>query len=350
MSTVRVGIVGCGNIAKTHATALAALSEGEIAAACDVDEGRARAFAAQFGAPNAYGDVDAMLRSGNVDAIIVCTPHPLHAPVVVAAAEAGVHVLCEKPISDKLSEADRMVEAADRAGITFSVVFQRRWWPACQRIRQAIDSGKLGRLTVGESVSKLWRSEQYFAADPWRGKWATEGGGALMNQAVHTVDMFQWFMGPAVEVVGRWAKLRTGDYIDVEDTAVATVVFANRALGTILAATTINPGFGFRVTVHGDNGATVSVWENPEGQQGVNDVWTIAGEEGQRAEWEHEDRDKPGFPYFHQLQLQDFLQAVRDKRPPAVAGAEGIKSLEIITAIYESSRTGQPIRLPMART
>jgi UDP-N-acetyl-2-amino-2-deoxyglucuronate dehydrogenase len=350
MSTVRVGIVGCGNIAKTHATALAALSEGELAAACDVDEGRAKAFAAQFGAPNVYTDVDAMVRGGNVDAIIVCTPHPFHAPVVVAAAEAGVHVLCEKPISDKLSEADRMVEAAERAGITFSVVFQRRWWPACQRIRQAIDAGKLGKLTVGESVSKLWRAEEYFAADAWRGKWATEGGGVLMNQAVHALDMFQWFMGPAVEVVGRWAKLRAGDYIDVEDTAVATVVFANGALGTILAATTITPGFGFRVTVHGENGATVSVWENPEGRQGVNDVWTVPDEEELRAGWEAEDRDKPGFPFFHQLQLQDFLQAVRDRRPPAVAGAEGIKSLEIISAIYESSRTGKAIPLPMART
>jgi predicted dehydrogenase len=349
VSKIRVGIVGCGNIAKTHATALSALSEGELAAACDVDEARARAFAAQFGAPDAFTDVDAMLKSGTVDAIIVCTPHPLHAPVVVAAAETGVHVLCEKPISDRVSEAERMAEAADRTGIVFSVVFQRRWWPACQRIRQAIDEGKLGRLTLGESVSKLWRSEQYFAADPWRGKWATEGGGALMNQAVHTVDMFQWFMGPAVEVVGRWAKLRSGDYIDVEDTAVATVVFANGALGTILAATTINPGFGFRVTVHGENGATASVWENPEGQQGVNDVWTIPGEESLRAEWEQEDRDKPGFPYFHQLQLQDFLQAIRDNRPPAVAGAEGIKSLEIIEAIYHSSRTGEPVRLPMRR-
>lgn len=349
MSTVRVGIVGCGNIAQTHATALAVLSEGELAAVCDVDGGRARAFAAQFAVPKVYTDVDAMLRSGDVDAIIVCTPHPQHAPVVVAAAAAGVHVLCEKPISDKLSEAERMVEAADRAGIIFSVVFQRRWWPACRRMRQAIDEGKLGRLTVGESISKLWRPREYFAADPWRGKWATEGGGALMNQAVHTVDMFQWFMGPAVEVVGRWAKLREGDYIDVEDTAVAAVVFANGALGTILAATTINPGFGFRVTVHGENGATISVWENPEGRQGVNDVWTVPGEEELRAAWEEEDRDKPGFPYFHQLQLQDFLKAVRDRRPPAVAGAEGLKSLEIIQAIYESSRTGQPVRLPMAR-
>jgi predicted dehydrogenase len=348
MSNVRVGLVGCGKIAQTHAAALNALDEADFVAVCDVDEGRARAFASQHGVSKVYSDVGELLRSGGVDAVIVCTPHPFHAPVAIAAAETGVHVLCEKPISDKLSEAYRMVEAADRAGIKFSAVFQRRWWPACQRVREAIDSGRLGQLTLGECVSKLWRSADYFASDPWRGKWATEGGGALMNQAVHTVDMFQWFMGPAVEVVGRYATLIHGDYIDVEDTAVATVVFANGALGTILAATTIKPDFGFRVTVHGATGATLSVWENPEGQQGVNDVWTLPGEEERRAGWEHEDRGKPGFPLFHQMQIQDFLQAVRDDRPPTVAGAEGIKSLEIIQAIYESSRTGNPIRLPMS--
>jgi predicted dehydrogenase len=349
MSKVRTGLIGCGKIAQTHATALKALDEADFVAVADVDEGRARAFAEQHGVAKSYGSVDELLRAGGLDAVIVCTPHPLHAPVVVAAAEAGVHVLCEKPISDKLSEADQMVAAADKAGIKFSAVFQRRWWPACQRIREAIDAGKLGQLTVGECVSKLWRPAEYFASDPWRGKWATEGGGVLMNQAVHTIDMFQWYMGPVVEVVGRYAKLVHGDYIDVEDTAVATLVFANGALGTLLAATTIQPDFGFRVTVHGSNGATVSVWENPEGHQGVNDVWSIRGEESQRPNWEEEDRGKPGFPHFHQLQIQDFLQAVRDNRPPAVTGAEGIKSLEIIQAIYRSSRTGEPVRFPMPR-
>jgi predicted dehydrogenase len=349
MEKVRTGLIGCGKIAQTHALALDELAESAWVACCDVDEGRARAMAAKYGVPRVFGDAGAMLGSGTVDAVLVCTPHPAHAPVVVAAAEAGVHVLCEKPISDKLFEADRMVAASERAGITFSVIFQRRWWPSAQRIRRAIDEDKLGQLTLGECVSKLWRSADYFASDPWRGRWATEGGGVLMNQAVHAIDQFQWFMGPAVEVVGRYATLRHGSSIDVEDTAVATVVFASGALGTILGATTIDPGFGFRVTVHGATGATASVWENPEGTQGVNDVWTVPGEESLRAEWAREDAGQPGFPGFHKLQIQDFLQAVRDDRPPAVTGAEAVKSLEIIQAIYESSRTGQPVRLPMAR-
>jgi predicted dehydrogenase len=344
---IRTGIIGCGSISKTHAPALRDLEESEFVACCDVDEGRARKLADEFGARHTFSDPGEMLKSGVVDAVVVATPHPAHAPVVVAAAAAGVHVLCEKPISDKLSEAHRMVEAADKAGITFGVVFMRRWWPAAQRIRKAIDDGKLGKLVLAECVSKLWRGPEYFAQDAWRGKWATEGGGVLMNQAVHAIDQFQWFMGPAVEVVGRYAKLRDGDYIDVEDTAVATVVFANGALGTVLGSTTINPGFGFRVTVHGDNGATASVWENPEGQQGVNDIWTIPGEEPLRLEWEKEDAGKPGFPGFHKLQIQDFLRAIQEKRPPAVTGAEGVKSLEIIQAIYESSRTGKAISLPM---
>jgi UDP-N-acetyl-2-amino-2-deoxyglucuronate dehydrogenase len=349
MSNVRLGIIGCGKIAQTHATALQSISNADLVAACDVDEGRAKAFAEQYGATGVFTDPGELFRSGTVDAVIVCTPHPAHAPVVVAAAEAGVHVICEKPISDKLSEADRMVEAADKAGISFSVIFQRRWWPSAQRIRKAIDEGRIGNLTLGECVSKLWRPADYFASDPWRGKWATEGGGVLMNQAVHAIDQFQWFMGPAVEVFGRYATLKHGAYIDVEDTAVATFVFANGALGSLLASTTINPGFGFRVTVHGDNGGTLSVWENPEGQQGLNDLWTLPGDETLHTGWNDEERDHPGFPSFHGLQLQDFVDSLQQNRPPAVTGAEAVKSLEIIQAIYESSRTGKPVTLPLAR-
>lgn len=346
---VRTGLVGCGKIATIHAMALNTLEQSEFVACCDTDERRAREFAERYRVQHVFADVKSLLRSGVVEAALVCTPHPAHAPVVLAAAEAGVHVLCEKPISVSLDEADRMVEAAERAGIKFGVIFQRRFWPAAQRIRKAIDGGRLGKPTLGECAVRLWRSSDYFASDPWRGKWATEGGGVLMNQAVHAVDLFQWFMGPAVEVFGRYATLRHGAYIDVEDTAVATVVFASGALGIIQAASTFNPGFGFRVAIHGDRGATVSVWENPEGDQGINDVWTVPGEEAFRPVWEWEEKGKPGFPLFHVLQIQDFLQAILDDRPPAVTGTEGRKSLEIILAIYESSRTGMPVQLPMRR-
>ncbi len=265
---VRVALVGCGKIAAIHAKALDALPEADFVACCDREISRAADLAARYGVPHVSDDVVDLFRSGLVDAALVCTPHPAHEAVVVAAAEAGVHVLCEKPIATTLGEADRMIAAADRAGIKFGVIFQRRFWPSVQRIRAAIDAGKIGTPILGECAVRLWRGPDYFAMDPWRGKWATEGGGVLMNQAVHSIDHFQWFMGRAVEVSGRIATLRHGGYIDVEDTAVATVRFESGALGVIQASSTFQPAYGFRVAVNGDSGATISVWERNEGELG----------------------------------------------------------------------------------
>jgi UDP-N-acetyl-2-amino-2-deoxyglucuronate dehydrogenase len=343
---VRTGLIGCGRIAVTHAIALDQLQEAEFVACCDSDEVRAREMAAAHNVPHVFNNVDTLLNSELVDAVLVCTPHPSHEAIVVAAARAGVHVLCEKPVSITLEATDRMIEETAKAGVQFGVIFQRRFWPAAQRIRTALDEGKLGNVTLGECSVRIHRNQEYYALDPWRGKWATEGGGVLMNQAVHSFDHFQWFMGKPVEVYGRYATLKHGAYIDVEDTVAATVVFENGALGVIQAASTFNkPDFGFRVSVHGDNGSTVSVWELPESQQGVNDIWTIPGEESLRVMWEEEDKDKPGFPLFHILQIQEFLQSVAAGRAPAITGSDARNSLELILAIYESSRTGRPVNL-----
>jgi UDP-N-acetyl-2-amino-2-deoxyglucuronate dehydrogenase len=341
-------LIGCGKIATIHAMALNTLPAAEFVACCDQDFDRARAVAAKYDVPQVFNDAEALLRDGNVEAVLICAPHPAHEPLVVASAQAGMHVLCEKPISITIDAADRMISAAKQAGTTFGVVFQRRFWPAAQRLRQAIDSGRLGKPTLGECSVRIWRSPEYFASDPWRGKWSTEGGGVLMNQAVHAIDMLHWFMGRPVEVFGRYETFRHGAYIDVEDTAVATVQFESGALATIQAATTVQPEFGFRVAVHGDKGSTVSVWEQIEGQQGINDVWTLPGEETFRVVWELEERGKPGFPMFHVLQIQDFLQSLIEERPPAVTGEDARASLEIIQAIYESSRTRLPVCLSAA--
>jgi UDP-N-acetyl-2-amino-2-deoxyglucuronate dehydrogenase len=349
MEKVRAGIIGCGGIAKTHAAALAGLPEATFAACCDIDEARARALAAQYDVPHVFTDIGELLNSGTVDMVLICTPHPSHAGIVVAAAEAGVHVLCEKPLTIDLGESDRMVAAAERAGIKFGGIFQRRFWPAAQRIHQAIEAGDLGRLTLAECQVRIWRPREYFAKDAWRGKWATEGGGALMNQAVHAIDLFQWYMGPITEIFGRYATLLHGDYIDVEDTVVATVVFANGALGIIEAATTVKPNLGFKVAVHGTSNAMVSVWEQPEGNAGIIDLWTVQGQEEHRDVFAEGRERVPGFPEFHRLQIQDFVRAVRDDREPAVTGAEARKALEIILAIYHSSRTGLPVRFPLDR-
>lgn len=342
---LNVGIIGCGKIARTHAEAVASIPNASLVACCDADPERARAFASEFGAEIATSDLDDFFTRGQLDAALVCTPHPVHEKLVVACAEAGVNVLCEKPVAIRLEEADRMIAATDAAGVSFGVIFQRRFWPAAQRIRRAIDAGQLGKLTFGSSYSHLWRPQDYFESDPWRGKWETEGGGVMMNQAVHMVDMLQWYMGPASEVYGRIATLRHGAYIDVEDTVAATVTFQSGALGAIEAFTTVEPAPGFRIMVRGDNGATASLLESPEGTQGINDLWTFEPGAGERATWETAEIGHPGFPEFHQLQIAEFLDAIRHGRPPAVTGRDARNSLAIILGIYESSRTGKPVQL-----
>jgi predicted dehydrogenase len=345
---VRVGIIGCGGIARRHALALTSIPEADLVACCDIDEARARALAAEHGVAGVFTDAERMLGSGEVEAVSICTPHPAHGPLLIAAAGSGVHAIVEKPLTTDLAEADRMIEAARAAGIKFGTIFQRRFFPAAQRIRRAIDDGRLGTVTLGECFARLRRDRAYFARDAWRGRWDTEGGGALMNQAVHVVDLLQWYMGPASEVYGRWATLKHGDYIEVEDTVVATVAFAGGALAVIEAATTYDPPFGFRVAVHGTSGATVSLEESPELEQAYTDVWTFDGEEERRAAWVREERGRPGFPEFHRLQLRDFVRAVIEDRDPAVTGEEGRKSLEIIQAIYQTQRTRRPVTLPLA--
>ncbi len=343
--TLRVGIIGCGKIARTHAEAVGVTPGASLVAFCDAELARAQAFATEMSIEAATDSLDDFFAKGELDAALICTPHPVHEKLVVACAQAGVNVLCEKPIAIRLEEADRMIAATDEAGVAFGVIFQRRFWPAAQRIRRAIDAGELGKLTFGSASSLLWRPEAYFKSDPWRGKWETEGGGVMMNQAVHTIDLLQWFMGPAAEVYGRIATLRHGDYIDVEDTVAATVVFESGALGTIEALTTVEPDFGFRVAVHGDNGATASVHEIPEGTQGVNDIWSFGTGAIDRAAWAEAEQGRAGFPEFHQLQIAEFLNAIRAGRQPAVTGRDARNSLAIILGIYESSRTGRPIRL-----
>ena len=325
-SRVRMALVGCGKIGQRHATSLASIDAVDFVACCDVAEERARTTAAEFGVPRVFTDVGELLRSGLVDAITICTPHPQHAPVLVAAAEAGVHAIVEKPLSAELAEADRMVEAADRAGIKFATIFQRRWFPASQRIRQAIDEGRLGRLTIGECFARLKRDRAYFAQDPWRGRWghrgrrcADEPGGAHDRSP----PVVPGARGRGLRALG--ATLKHGDYIEVEDTAVATVAFQSGALGVIEATTTYEPPFGFQIAVNGTSGATVGLLERPEGTQAITDVWTFAGEEEQQEAWAAEEGGRPGFPEFHRLQLADFAAAIQERiglrRSPAPKAA-----------------------------
>lgn len=348
---LRVGIVGCGRIAGNHARALQNSPGVEVVGCCDADLTRARVFAAEFGIAHAVSSVTELFGLG-LDACTVCTPHPVHEQIVVAAADAGIHVLCEKPIAGDVAAADRMIDAADRAGITFGVLFQRRFWPAARRIKAAIDDGRIGQPVLGQVSVLLHRPSSYYSADPWRGRWDTDGGGVLMTQAVHQIDMLQWFMGEPVRVAGVIGTRFHGDHIETEDAASAVVTFASGGSATITATTGVNHNLGNRVTVIGATGAVASVLEFPEGREGVNELWTIPGELEFRSPYNtdtHANLDvgdiNTGLTDFHTLQVQDFADAVRTGRKPAVTGRDARTSLAVVEAVYESARTGRPVDL-----
>ena len=359
MDKVRTALVGCGKVGHTHAQALAALPESEFAAVCDVDLARAQAFAERYRVA-AFDDVGEMVARARVQVVVVCTPHPLHAAPAIQAAEAGAHVLVEKPMAASLKDCDAMLAAADKAGVKLGVISQRRLYEPVQRVRAAIDAGKIGRPVLGVVVMLGWRDEAYYRSDPWRGRWDTEGGGVLVNQAPHQLDLIQWFMGPIDEVFAYWDNLNH-PYIEVEDTAVAVLRFRGGALGSILVSNSQKPGIYGKVHVHGENGASVGVQTDggamfiagmsSVAEPPVNDLWTVPGEERLLDQWQAEDRAtfekvNPA-THYHRLQDQDFLRALIEGRDPMVTGVEGRKTVELFTAIYRAQRDGRPVKFPL---
>lgn len=359
MTPVRVGLIGCGKVGLIHAAALGGLAEAELAAVCDVSAERARAFADQYGTPG-YTDVDAMLGEGKLEAVIIGTPHPLHAAPAIHAAEAGVHVLVEKPLAATLADCDAMLAAASRAGILLGVISQRRLYELVRRMKAAIDAGKISRPALGVFTMYSWREPAYYQSDPWRGKWDTEGGGVLVNQSPHQLDLLRWFMGPVAEVSGYWANVNH-PAVEVDDTAVAVLRFQNGGLGAIVTSVAQKPGIFTKVHIHGTNGASVGV-ETDRGatfiagmtaiaEPPLNDLWTIPGEEHLLPVFQSEDRARftqtDPTTHYHGLQIQDFVRAIREGRPLLMTGEDGRAVVELFTAIYRSNREGRPVMLGM---
>ena len=348
---LRVGIIGCGGVSRNHIEAYQALADVDVVAVCDIDLARATAVATEYGIARAYGEVERLLSCG-VDLVSVCTPHPTHEAVVLAAADAGVHVLCEKPIATDLEAAERMIAACDAADVAFGVFLQRRFWPAAKRMQEIILSGEIGSPMLGECTVLLDRNTAYFTRDPWRGKWATDGGGVLMTQAIHHLDLLLWMMGEVVEVCGRIATFAHRDVIEVEDSAVATLTFASGAMATVQATTAASPSLGARVRVTTSTGASIQLLEFPEGSDGRIDVWAQDGRIQAEEQYSlgvepHVEMDEVnrGLAVHHAAQIFDFVAAVRASRVPSITGRDATDVLRVILAIYESARSGKTIRL-----
>src|SRR5919204_1138302 len=252
-----IAIIGCGMIARFHARALADLPGARIVALADSDLPRARKLADELGlGDNIYPDTAPLVARRDVDVVIVATPSGAHLEPAVAAAEAGKHVVVEKPLEVTLERCDRIIEACDRNRVQLCTIFPSRFADANRTLKAAVDAGRFGRLTLGETTCKWWRPQAYYDEGGWKGTRALDGGGALMNQAIHNVDLLQWLMGDATHVCGFTATL-AHERIEVEDTAVACLRFAGGALGVIQATTSVYPGLPKTIAVHGDRGTVV---------------------------------------------------------------------------------------------
>jgi predicted dehydrogenase len=357
---VRTALVGCGKVGRIHARALATRSESEFVAVCDGLPERAKGFAQEFGVM-AFVDLSEMLEKARPEAVCVCTPHPLHAAPAVLALSARVHVLVEKPMAATLADCDKMLAASKASGAILGVVSQRRWFEPVARVKAAIVAGKIGRPALGVVGMFNWRDRSYYESDPWRGRWDTEGGGVLVNQAPHQLDLLYWFMGEIAEISGCWTNVNHPS-VEVEDTAVAVVRFQSGGLGSVVASLAQKPGLFTHVHIHGSNGASVGV-ETDRGASFVagvssiaepplNDLWNVPGEEDRLATFRDEDRN--GFSqvdattHYHALQIGEFLQAVLEGRAPAVTGEDGRMVVAMFTAIYRSHRDGCPVKFPVA--
>jgi predicted dehydrogenase len=360
MGRLRTALIGCGKVGQIHAAALRSLAESEFVGVCDPQRHRAEAFAALNGT-RACGNIQEMIRETGAEAVVIGTPHPQHAAAAITAMEAGAHVLVEKPMAASLDDCDAMLATARRTGRTLGVVSQRRLYEPVRRLKAAIDSGKLGRPVLGVFQMFSWRDRAYYQSDPWRGKWSTEGGGVLVNQSPHQLDLLQWFMGDVEEVSGFWANLNHPE-IEVEDTAIAALRFRGGGLGSIVTSLAQKPGLFTKVHIHGSNGASVGVETdrgatfvagmNEIAEPPLNDLWTIPGEEHALAEFQAEDRARfrqiNATTHYHELQIQDFLTAILEGRPPMVTGEDGRKVVALFTAVYRSQRERRPVALPMA--
>ena len=345
----KFGIIGCGMIAKFHARAIKDAG-GELVACYDQVPQAAENIAKEFGG-KAYASLDAMLADPNVEIVTIGTPSGAHCEPAVAAAKAGKHVIVEKPLEITLERCDAIIAACEKSGVTLSTIFPSRFHDSSIKIKKAIEANRFGRLTMGDAIVKWYRTQGYYDSGAWRGTWELDGGGALMNQAIHSVDLLTWLMGPVVEIRSQIALL-AHERIAVEDTAVATVQFANGALGIIEATTAAFPGYLKRVEIHGATGSAVleeedivkwdfaeSTPNDAEIREAMANQLSGGGGAADPAAIGH---------HGHARQFADVLDAINNNRKPAIDGPEGRRSVEIILAIYKAAETGQAVKLPLA--
>lgn len=343
---IRFGIIGGGMAGPLNAGALRDIPEAEIVAFCDVKEEVAKSFSAEYAIPSYYTDYRDMLKRDDIDAVCVVTPPFLHEQMVIDCAKAGKHVMCEKPISVDCNSADRMIAACKNAGVKFGVIFMYRFMDQAQMIKKALDEGRLGKLLSVDCSGKCFRSDEYYASAPWRGTWKGEGGGSLISQTVHFIDLMLYLVGDVEWLSGNYMTTLHPD-IEVDDVANAVFKLKNGALGSLVSSSAVRPGYPRHIEIHGEKG-TIKIVEEEITEwkvQGMNEddfLTKVKADSGDTA---------TGAGYVatenHRRQLTDFIAAIREDRTPMVDGAEGRRTLEFIRAIYQSGDLKKEVRFPI---
>lgn len=336
------GVIGCGRIAPKHTESIISLPDAELIAVCDIVPERAEDFARKYRA-QAYLDYRDLLAREDIDIVTIATPSGNHAEIGMAAAQAGKHVMVEKPMSMTLAAADLLIKTCRDCGVKLAVIHQNRFNKSINLLRGALEAGRFGKLTHGQATVRWNRNQDYYTQATWRGT-KLQDGGVLMNQSIHNIDLLQWMLGPVESVYGyTTTALRR---IEMEDVAGAVLKFKNGAIGLIEAATTIYPkNIEETLNIFGETGSViiggiavnrVEVWEFPQ------------SDEEKKKIFESQENDPPTvYGFGHREIIEDMIQAVKNDRQPAVPGEEGRKALEIILAIYRCQETGQPVRLPL---
>lgn len=329
---IRFGILGCGTIGDVHAKAILELDGAELCAICDVNPDRVKKYAESYGI-KAYTSYDEMLADPDIDAVTICTPSGMHADQAIKALKAHKHVITEKPMALTEADAKRVCDAAKNASTLLGVVFQMRYSEDIQRLKKMIDNGELGRLVLCDLHMKYWRDKSYFDVSPWRGTFAMDGGGALMNQGIHGIDIMNYLFG-VPKIIGASVKTLVHD-IEVEDTAVAAVEYPSGALGIIEAATSIVPGFGRRIEVHGTRGYAIisDVYLEKlyiDGKFIIDrEVEVNAGSASDPTKLKH---------MAHLKQFRNFVSAIRGEEELIATAEDGLFAVALIEKIYNISK------------
>lgn len=355
----RIGVVGCGSIGPTHGAAARQIpNEAELIATCDVIPERAKTMAQKFDVSRVYTSYDQLLADKDIDVVSVCTPSGMHADMAIAAMQAGKHVICEKPMEVTLEACDRMIAAEKSTGKKLTIISQHRFDAATQLVKEAITSGKLGKIILADAHVKWWRTQEYYDSGDWRGTWKWDGGGSLMNQGVHTVDVLQYLVGGVDRL---WAQTRTGAHtdIEVEDIAVAALSFSCGAVGTFTATTVAYKGQPVRIDVYGTEGSAIiegdrlksMILKNGQtytSEDAAAHAVSVAqgGTASVKEQAQHRAADaKQGATWgdSHRAQFQNFFNAIRTNTTPLIDGAAARRPVEIILSIYKAQRSGQAV-------